>query len=64
MHDHILNKVTAANEKRISIVADNIFLTVICHHLLPIMVQYDVVLKMQSKASEMGVVRILTTQLL
>lgn len=63
MHDHTLNnKVTAANEKRISIVAD-IFPTVI-FHLLPIMVQYDVVLKMQSKASEIGVVRILTTQLL
>lgn len=62
MHDHFLNnKVAAANEKKISIVADIIFPTVICH-LLPIMVQYDVVLKMQSKDSEVAVVRILTTQ--
>lgn len=61
MHDHVLNiKVAAANEKRISIVADNIFPTVICH-LLHIMVQYDVVLKMQSEASEIRVVRILMT---
>lgn len=61
MHDHLLrNKVTAVNEKKISIVGDNIPSTVTCHLSL-IMCLDDVVLKMQSKTSEVGLIRILTT---